>query len=127
MAEIGRRRKGELRLLVALAAGETVRDAAKAAGIGERTATRYTAEPDFRRRVVELRAAMVERALGKLADAATAAVDTLRSLLNAEGESTRLGAARSILELGNRMRETVELEQRLAALEQRFAGTSRES
>jgi hypothetical protein len=44
MAENGRR-KGEAALLVALAAGMTVRDAAVAAGIGERTATRRVADP----------------------------------------------------------------------------------
>ena len=54
MAENGRR-KGDDALLLALASGQTVR----AAGIGERTATRRVADPDFRRRVGELRAEMV--------------------------------------------------------------------
>jgi hypothetical protein len=53
---------------VALAAGQTVRDVAAAAGVGERTATRRWADPDFRRRVAELRADMVSRATGKMGD-----------------------------------------------------------
>ena len=43
-------------------------EAARAAKIGERTATRRLTDPSFRRRLVELRADMVNRALGKLAD-----------------------------------------------------------
>lgn len=121
MAENGRRnRKGDTALMTALASGQTVRDAARSAGIGERTATRRVADPDFRRRVAELRAEMIGRALGQLADGMTEAAGTLRKLLAADGESVRLGAARSILELGNKLREAVELEERLAALEQRM-------
>jgi hypothetical protein len=71
-----------------------------------------------------MRAEMVGRALGKMADGMTEAADTLRALLTAEGESVRLGAARSILELGNKLRESVELEERLSALEQRAEGKS---
>jgi hypothetical protein len=91
MAEIGRR-KGDNALLLALASGQTVRDAARLAGIGERTATRRMADPGFRRRVNELRGEMVGRALGKLADAATEAVDTLRKLLKAKADTVKLGA-----------------------------------
>src|SRR5262245_9420848 len=67
MAENGRR-KGDGALVLALAGGLTVRDAAHAAGVGERTATRRLADPDFRRRVSHVRAEMVERALGKMAE-----------------------------------------------------------
>lgn len=59
-------------------------------------------------------------ALGKLADASAAAVDTLRGLLSSESDTARLGAARSILELGNKLRESVDIEERLAALEKRL-------
>jgi hypothetical protein len=121
MADIGRR-KGDAALLLALASGRTVRAAARAAGIGERTATRRLADPAFRRRVSELRAEMVERALGRAAWGMRAAADTLRQLLRAEKESVRLGAARALLELTVKLRESVELEQRLRAVEERAAG-----
>jgi flagellar motility protein MotE (MotC chaperone) len=62
---------------------------------------------------------MVTRAVGRLADQSAKAVDTLVGLLGAESESARLGAARSILELGTKLRESTEIEERLAALEQK--------
>ncbi len=113
MAEIGRR-KGDAALLLALAAGQTVRDAARLSGVGERTATRRVADLDFRRRVAELRAEMIDRALGRMADGMADAAATLRRLLSAESESVRLGACRAMLELGVKLREGAELDQRNA-------------
>jgi hypothetical protein len=93
-----------------------VRDAAAAAG--ERTAGRRRADPAFRRRVGELRAEMVQRALGRMADGMAEAADVLRQLLAAGTPATvRLGACRALLELGVKLRESVELEARLGALE----------
>jgi hypothetical protein len=71
------------------------------------------------------RSEMTSRALGRLIDNMTSAADTLGFLSRrANSEQVRLGAARALLELGVKMRETVELEQRIAALEgnQRPAG-----
>src|SRR5262245_12875208 len=121
MAENGRR-KGDAALVLALAGGHTVRDAARLAGVGERTATRRVADGAFRRRVADLRAEMVARAAGQLADGMAEAAATLRSLLQAESEPVRLAAARAILEIGNRLREAVELEARLQAVEARLNG-----
>lgn len=87
--------------------------------MSERTAHRRLEDAGFRQQVTEARARLVENALGQLADASTEATATLRALLNADGEGVRLGAARSILEIGAKLRESVEYEQRLAALEQR--------
>jgi len=117
MADNGRE-KGDDALLLALAAGATVREAARQARVCERTAARRLADPDFRRRLAEARADMVQRALGKLSDASTAAADALRALLKAKKETVRLSAARAILELGNRLRDPVEMEARLAVLEE---------
>ena len=121
MADYGRRKRDDGALAVALAAGQTLRDAAAAAGIGERTATRRWADPDFRGRVALLRADMVGRALGRMADGMTEAADTLRKLLKAESEAVRLGSCRAMLELCVKLRESVELESRLAALERQAA------
>ena len=118
MAENGRAKRHDA-LALALAAGRTVRDACRKAGASERTAYRRLADPGFRCRVAELRAEMVGRALGCMADGMAAAAKTLRKLLKADADTVKLGAARSILELGNKLREAVELEQRLAALEAR--------
>ena len=66
---------------------------------------------------------MDAQASGALPDAMTEATTTLRALLAAESETARLGAARSILELGIKVRETVELEERIAELEARVAAS----
>src|SRR5262245_58634963 len=112
MAHRGRRNADEA-LALAVATGQTLRDAAQTAGVGERTAARRWSDPAFRCRVAELRADLVRRSLGRLADAMTEAADVLRCLLQAQSESVRLGAARSLLELGVKLREGVELEERL--------------
>jgi hypothetical protein len=122
MTENGRP-KGNGALLLALAAGQTVRDAARTAGLGERTVRRRLADPDFRRGVSQLRGEMVDRALGRAADGMSEAADMLRRLLRAKRENIRLGAARSLLEFGVRLRESVELEARLAALEKKIGVT----
>jgi hypothetical protein len=104
VAHTGRQRADDL-LAAAVASGQTLRDASKLAGVGERTAARRWAEPAFQRRVVALRAAMVERALGRLSDAMSEAAEQLRELLGARSEAVRLGAARSLLELGVKARQ----------------------
>src|SRR5262249_21143419 len=104
MAGIGRR-KGDTGLLLGLAQSQTGPDAARAAGIGERTATRRLADPDYDRRILELRSQMLQGAMGKVADAMSAAADTLRQLLTAEADTVKLGAARSLLELGAKLQD----------------------
>jgi hypothetical protein len=111
------RRRGEDSLLAALAAGSTVEDAAKAAGLSSRTAYRRLADPGFARRLAQTRDELISNALGELVDCASEAVATLRSLLSASDERVRLGAAKSTLEQLLRLRETLTLSQRLAALE----------
>jgi hypothetical protein len=120
VAHRGRRNADEA-LALAVASGQSLRDAAATAALSERTAARRWANLAFRQRVTELRADMVQRALGRTADSMTEAADTLRQLLNSPSHSARLGAARALLELGVKLRETVELEQRLLALERRIA------
>jgi hypothetical protein len=63
---------------------------------------------------------MTSRALGRLVDSMTSAADTLGFLCRkGKSEQVRLGAARALLELGVKLRETVEFEERIAALESR--------
>jgi hypothetical protein len=124
VAHRGRRNADEA-LAAALATGQTLRAAAAAAGVGERTATRRWADPAFRRRVSHLRGDLVARSLGRMADGMAEAADTLRELLAAASESVRLGAARALLELGVKLRESVELEERLTDLERRLEDDGR--
>jgi hypothetical protein len=117
-----RGRKGaDAVLLASLAAGQTIALAAAAAGVSERTVHRRLADAAFCSRLDRLRGAMIDRALGQLADAMADAAGVLRKLLKAKNDNVKLGACRSLLELGSKLRDAVELERRLAELERRFA------
>jgi hypothetical protein len=114
------RETADAALIAALAGGATVQDAAKAAGVSPRTAHRRLDDRAFKIRVQAARAELVEHAVGILAKASTAAAVTLAQLLDKNiAPSTRLAAARAILELGSKLRETQELGDRIAALEER--------
>ncbi len=112
---------GDTELILALASGASVREAAKRAGIGASTAYRRTRDPEFKRRVTEARDQLFDRAVGLLADAAHDAIKTLRELLSSSSPSAQLGAARAILEHGPKLRDQVELENRITALEENHA------
>jgi hypothetical protein len=118
---------GDELLIIALAEGRTVRDAAAAAGVSEKTAHRRLIDAAFRARVAQARGELFGQALGRLADSATEAVGTLRGLLTAAAPTVQLGAARAILEHAAKFREHVELESRMRAIEERigFGAASR--
>jgi hypothetical protein len=117
MAGNGRRNADDA-LAVELAGGKTLRDAATAVGVSERTATRRWADPEFRKLVSRHRSAMANRAVGELSDSMTEASRTLRSLLGTDHKpAIRLAAARSILEFAVKGREAVEMDDRLHTLE----------
>lgn len=109
-------------LVTALAAGKPVIEAAALAGMSERSAWRRIADPDVPRAVRELRTRMVERAVGRLTDGLSDAVDTLRISLTSETEAIRLRAATAILDQAAKWRVAEELDQRVAALEAALAG-----
>ena len=111
------RSRSEELLLGALAAGSPVDQAAETAGVSVRTAYRRLADPGFARRLAQARDELISSALGELVECASEAVAALRALLQAKDERVRLGAARSTLEQLLRLRETLTLSQRLAALE----------
>lgn len=103
----------------ALAAGATLDEAASKSGAGLTTIKTWSATiPAFYRRVTELRGEMTARAMGRLVDSMASAADTL-GFLSRKGKSemVRLSAARAVIELGVKLRESVELEQRIVALE----------
>jgi hypothetical protein len=109
-------------LLTALACGATVENAARRAGVSERTAYRRLDNPEFAGQLNRLRADMVQRTAGMLTGAGMASVKTLVDLQqDSVSAAVRRGAARDVLELGIKYRETAELEQRVAALEGRLS------
>jgi hypothetical protein len=106
-------------LAQALAVGDSVAAWAEVNDVPCRTAYRWAAEAGLRARVRGLRQGLVTDAVGRLADAATAAVDTLRGLL-AEGQpaTVRLGAARAILSALIDVQAHAELADRVTRLEE---------
>lgn len=115
---------GSAVLALALARGASYQEAASAAGIGERTVVRRMSDPVFRSEVERVRSAMLHAAMGRLAATVAAAVDTLSDLLRPGTRSTvRRSAADSILGHALRLREHLDLEERLAALEARLDAT----
>jgi hypothetical protein len=109
---------------LSLARGSTIQEAASGSGTCERTVKLWLTKSYFRLRVSELRGQLTESALGQLVNALGQASDTLVGLLSHPSGSIRLGAARSIIELSSRLRETTELEQRIANLEEHLHAQS---
>ena len=124
MPQRGRRNADDV-LMLALACGATLENAARQAGVSESTVRRRAKDPQFQRKLQTLRADMVQRASGALTAAGTESVRTLLELQKpGVAPATRLGAAKATLELGMKVRETAELEQRLAALEEQVAANA---
>ena len=110
-------RKGDPEIIARLAAGATVKEAAAAAGVSDRTVFRRLQDPSFRREVSAVRRLYIGETVGRLVDAGSDAAATLKELLNARSENVKHSAARTILEMSQRMFETEELVERIEALE----------
>jgi hypothetical protein len=110
--------KVETILVTALAKGSTVAQAARQAGVGERTVYRRRQQPEFQARITAVQNETLERVVSILT---TAAEQGIHSLVSLQSSSTpahvRRAAARDILEIGVRLREAADLEKRLEALE----------
>jgi len=109
-------------IAVLLASGQSVTAVAEQSGVSRRTIYRRLEQPEFRTRVRELRSEMVDQAAGYLSRTAVKAVRTMESLLDSDSDTVRLGAARSILETGMKLRESAEFAERLAEVEARLEG-----
>jgi hypothetical protein len=108
-------------LAMALASGESVGVAAEQAGVTDRTVRRKLATPEFRRHVAELRAELMSRALDRMTNNMTRAADVLAGLLDEQNPAMRLRAARSLLTLGLRLRDSIDLNDRIRDLEDELA------
>jgi hypothetical protein len=114
----GNRRQADDALVLALACGSTIEAAAQKAGVHRTTVQRRMADPVFRAKLAKARSDMIERATAMLSAASMEAVKTLLDLQDKKSPPTaRLGAARSVLEIGSRLRVENELMSRLEATE----------
>lgn len=104
--------------ITALARGATYDQAATESGISARTLRRWLAEdPAFVAEVAEVRTTLLDSAVGSITAAAGEAVETLRGALTDPDGRNRVQAARVLLDALLPLRESLELEQRLSALE----------
>lgn len=123
MATIGRKTADDA-LLLALACGATIENAARKANVSLRTAYRRVEEPAFLERLKQVRTEMVQRATAILTAGAMEAVKTMIELLGPTSPpAVRLGSARSIVELGVKLRESNELAERITALEEQLGAS----
>jgi hypothetical protein len=115
------KRSSDNNLLMALACGATVENAARSVGISESTAYRRMRDPQFARRLQEVKGDMVQRTAAMLTASGGESVKTLLALQQPSiPPASRLGAAKAVLELGVKLRESAELTERIAALEARM-------
>jgi hypothetical protein len=117
----GSRSTADEAFLMALACGATVENAARAAGISRSTAQRRLQAPEMQARLQQIRSDIVQRTSGTLTAASMEAVKTLMTLMQPSvPAAVRLGASRVILEMGMRLREAIEMVQRIEAIEARL-------
>jgi hypothetical protein len=116
------KRNADDRLLQALAFGASDQQAAQQCGLSIRTVYRRKADPEFQRRLQAVRADLLQRALGIMT---LTSVTSAKTFLDLQKEGVpppyRLGAARSNMQYLLKMREHLELEPRIAALEEQNA------
>jgi hypothetical protein len=118
MAQRGRKKADQL-LLMALACGATVDAAARSAAISPATAYRRLQDPEFCKQLQQILTDMLQRTSNMMTASGMESAKTLLELQKPTVPfAVRLGAARSMLELGMKVRERADLEERLAALEQ---------
>lgn len=108
---------GKTEAVTALATGHTITEAAEAAGVDRRTVHRWLNEPGFRTEVTQRRGQILDHVVGGIIAAATEAVATLRRALNDESSAVQVRAARELLSALISVRESADLEARIAALE----------
>lgn len=112
-------KKGDLILIMELAKGVGRTEAAELAKVSTTTVHYRLQDPEFRQAVADQRRLFLDAAAGVLADASYGAAEVLWEIYSDEDEPTyvRRAAAKDVLEFSMRMREIMELEERIMALE----------
>jgi DNA-binding transcriptional MerR regulator len=113
-------RKAE-QAVAALLQFPTIPEAAKAAGVSERTLYGWLQEEGFREQYRSARTEVVRHAVTMVQKASGEAVDVLREVMNNPQSTTssRVSAAKTILELALKAVELEDVESRLVALEEK--------
>jgi hypothetical protein len=117
----GRKPKDCAGLILALACGASPESAAQKTGLSLRTVYRRLAEPAFRAEVDSLQAQILSRAVGMSGAATLGSIKTLTTLQDsAKSEAVRLGSARALVDIHCKLRQTVDQQARIDAIESRL-------
>jgi hypothetical protein len=118
--------KMKTHLALAVAQGRSVRRWALANGVPTRTAYRWAAEPLVRAAVNSTRQRALDRAVNRMAQRATWAAEQIAKLAeNAESESVRLRALKSILSDMVTVSKYTGLEVRMSDIEEKLRERAR--
>ncbi len=111
------------RFIAALLETATIRDAAKAAGVGERTAWHYLTLPEVKQEINRRTDGIITQAsAGLLAEMAESRATLLEVMRNRKAsDASRVSAAGRLLDAGMRLFELVALAERVAELERKEA------
>lgn len=107
----------QTRFATLMAAGHSIRAAAREVKLSERQAHRWLELPHVLAEVARQRDTLLSQAVGLLSAAASKAALTLAKLLDDESPGIRLQAARDVLGLLLRAREVADIAVRVAELE----------
>ncbi len=112
------------RALVALLDCAEVKGAARTAGVNESTLWRWLQSPEFQSRYRAARRQLVETAIAQLQSDCIIAVRVLREVAEDKGASasSRVAAAKTILEQSIGAIELMDLQERITKLEATIAG-----
>jgi len=121
MARDGALSRREQALVAALLVSATIAEAARLAGVSERSASRYLARAEVRAELARRQAGVLAHVSARLLEAMSESVEVLRELQRDEhaSASARVSAARAMLESGLKLSELVALSERVAILEAR--------
>jgi hypothetical protein len=105
--------------IIALLEQPSIKQAAQSVGISEVTLFRWLQEPDFQRAYREAKHRVVEQAISRLQQVSREAVDTLREVMidTEKPPSTRVTAAKAVLEMSIKAVELEDLASRVEELE----------
>jgi transposase len=104
--------------ITALLSERNKRDAAKTAGVSEKTLYTWLNDKDFRAALRDAEKAILDDVTRRLSAGQRLALDALAKLIqSARHESTKLRAAVAWLELSLKFRDMQDIEERLTALE----------
>ena len=113
----GKLSQRQLALIFYLCRGASVLDGARSAGVAPSTARRWLADAAFQDVFASSKTKIFDEALGQLRTSALVAAQGLINLLGSKNESVRRLTASMILDLNFKIRDSENLEARIAALE----------